>query len=257
MSRWHTAGSAGSWPNTTLNVLACRLERSAVSFVLWRMTWDWGLLGVYGVPCGCGQVYIRQTGQSIETRIIEHSWHIWLGHPDKSVLAELEFNHKHVIKFQDPWIFCAVPSCMEHLIRWAVDLELNPNAMSTEDGLTLSGSWKPLLSFRESRWLTYSPFPPLSSFLTLKQRFLSPQLCCMVGLRAGYSSSLGWENLPPPLELPFFSISLPVLLPFCFSSSLSFIIIFKFLLFPCFLCFLSCPSCTTLTLPRLFLCTLV
>ena len=205
MSRWHMAGSAGSWPNTTLNVLACRLERSAVSFVLWRMTWDWGLLGVYGVPCGCGQVYIRQTGQSIETRIIEHSWHIWLGHPDKSVLAELEFNHKHVIKFQDPWIFCAVPSCMEHLIRWAVDLELNPNAMSTEDGLTLSGSWKPLLSFRESRWLTYSPFPPLSSFLTLKQRFLSPQLCCMVGLRAGYSSSLGWENLPPPpLNFHFF-----------------------------------------------------
>jgi hypothetical protein len=54
-----------------------------------------------------------------------------------------------------------------------------------------------------------------------------------------------------------FSISLPFLLSFCFSPSLSFII-YQFLFFvffsPTFLCFLFCPPCTTQTLllPSLF-----
>jgi hypothetical protein len=73
--------------------------------------------GVYSILCGCGQVYIRQTGRSIETRIKEHHWHLWLGHPDTLALAELKFSHNHVIKFQDARIFTVVPSNMEQLIR--------------------------------------------------------------------------------------------------------------------------------------------
>jgi len=43
MSRRLTAGSAECWPNTPLNVMACRLGRSPDSFLLWRTTWDWWL----------------------------------------------------------------------------------------------------------------------------------------------------------------------------------------------------------------------
>ena len=50
MSRWHKASSAECWPNTTTNGLACCLGRSPVSFILWRMTWDWGLRGFTGYP---------------------------------------------------------------------------------------------------------------------------------------------------------------------------------------------------------------
>ena len=46
----HMASSAECW-QTTLNVLACCLENGAVSFMLWRMAWDWGLQGVYSIPC--------------------------------------------------------------------------------------------------------------------------------------------------------------------------------------------------------------
>ena len=110
--------------------------------------------GVYSILCGCGQVYIRHTGRSIETRIKEHHWHIWLGHPDTLVLAELGFSHNHVIKFQDIQIFAIVPSCMEQLIREAVELELNLSDMNRDDGLTFSRSWKPLLLVREGKWPT-------------------------------------------------------------------------------------------------------
>jgi hypothetical protein len=40
--------------------------------------------GVYSVACGCVQVYIGQTGRSIETRIMEHQRYIRLKQPDKS-----------------------------------------------------------------------------------------------------------------------------------------------------------------------------
>jgi hypothetical protein len=39
--------------------------------------------GVRSVPCKCGQVYIGQTGRSIETRIKEHQRHTHLEEPDK------------------------------------------------------------------------------------------------------------------------------------------------------------------------------
>jgi hypothetical protein len=43
LSRSQVAGSAECWPNTILNMFSCHLGRSPVSFVPWRMTWDWGL----------------------------------------------------------------------------------------------------------------------------------------------------------------------------------------------------------------------
>jgi predicted GIY-YIG superfamily endonuclease len=59
--------------------------------------------GVYSMPCACIQVYIGQTGRSIETRIKQHNRHIQLGHADKSAMAEHRLNHDH-IKFQDTQI---------------------------------------------------------------------------------------------------------------------------------------------------------
>ena len=115
---------------------------------------DLGLrtLGIYSIPCECGQVYIGQTGCSMETTIKEHHLHIRLGHPVKSAVAELRLKHNHVIKFQDTRILPAVIGYMERLIREVVELELNLNNMNREDGLTLNRSWKPLLRLlRESR----------------------------------------------------------------------------------------------------------
>jgi hypothetical protein len=68
---------------------------------------------VYSILCKCGQVYIRQTGSSIEIRIKEHHRNIWPGHPDKSVVAEHRINHDHLIKFKDTQILSTVPGYMD------------------------------------------------------------------------------------------------------------------------------------------------
>jgi hypothetical protein len=147
------AGSAECWPNRTLNMLASHLGRSPVSFVLVKDDLGLRTPGVYNIPCICGQVYTGLTGRSIQTRIKEHHWHMQLRHPDKSVVAEHRFNHNNVIKFQETQILYFIPGYMEQLIMEAVELEIQPNNMNREDGLTLSGSLKPLLHFlRDSKW---------------------------------------------------------------------------------------------------------
>ena len=107
---------------------------------------------VYSIPYDCGRVYIGQTGRSIASRIKEHSRHIRLGHPEKSAVAEHRLTHDHLIKFQDTQILFTKSGYVNRLSREVIELQLHPNNMNREDGLTLSWSWKPLFHLlRESR----------------------------------------------------------------------------------------------------------
>jgi len=53
---------------------------------------------------------------------------------------EDRFNHKNVIKIQDTRIVSNVSGYTVWLIREAVELELHPNNINRENGLTLSES---------------------------------------------------------------------------------------------------------------------
>jgi hypothetical protein len=107
--------------------------------------------GVYSVPCKCGEVYIRQTGCSIETRVKEHQHHICLQYPDKSAVAELSFNLDHHNQLQDTTILSTKSRYMDRMIREANEIELHLNNMNREDGLRLSRSWKPLIHSLKGR----------------------------------------------------------------------------------------------------------
>ena len=67
------------------------------------------ILRVYSLACECCQVYIGQTGRSVETRIKEHHRHKRLGHGEKSAVTERRFIHDHLIKFKDTQILSTVP----------------------------------------------------------------------------------------------------------------------------------------------------
>jgi hypothetical protein len=142
------------------NIKSVGLPSRKISSFLRPVKDDLGLRtpGVYSIPCECGQVYIGQTGRSIDTRITEHSRHIRLGHPEKSAVTEHSFTHDSLIRFQDTQIPSTKSGYMDRLIRESIELEFRPNNMNREEYLALSGSWKP--PFRLLRESRRHPPPP-------------------------------------------------------------------------------------------------
>jgi hypothetical protein len=85
--------------------------------------------GVYSMPCECGQVYIGQTGHSIETRIKEQRIHP--EQPHRSAMAKHSISLDQHIKLQDTTILSTKPRYM-NLFREAIEIQLHPNNVKGE-----------------------------------------------------------------------------------------------------------------------------
>jgi hypothetical protein len=64
---------------------------------------------VYSIPCEFSQVYIGQTGCSIETRLKEHQQHICLERLEKPAMAEHSVNLRHCIELHHIVILSTKP----------------------------------------------------------------------------------------------------------------------------------------------------
>jgi hypothetical protein len=80
---WYVQTTYGrlSRMQATHNIKSVGLPPRKISSLLRPVKDNLGLRtpGVYSIPCECGQVYIGQTGRTIDTRIKQHSRHIRLG----------------------------------------------------------------------------------------------------------------------------------------------------------------------------------
>jgi hypothetical protein len=77
---------------------------------------------VYSIPCECGQVYIGQTGCSINARLKKHHQHICVEHPNKLSMVEYSINLGHCILVHKTTILSTKPRYMNHIIREAIEI---------------------------------------------------------------------------------------------------------------------------------------
>jgi hypothetical protein len=71
---------------------------------------------------GLHQVYVGQTGQSIETMCKEHTRHLCLYQLEKSAVAEHSTEWGHHIKFRDIDVLAKTAGYMDRLIKEAIEI---------------------------------------------------------------------------------------------------------------------------------------
>jgi hypothetical protein len=102
--------------------------------------------GVYRFPCECGEVYVGQTGRSVETGCKEHMRHIHLEQPKKSAVAEQSINTRHRTDFSSTSVLDKAAGYMDHLVKEAIEIWLNTRNFNRDGGFTLSRSWYPVIN---------------------------------------------------------------------------------------------------------------
>ena len=101
--------------------------------------------GVYCIPCSCNQLYIGETGRSMETRLKEHIADLRHNRYKKSPIAEHVFITGHHICLENAKVIAREDNLVKRKIREKIEINLNENCLNRDDGTKISDSWKPLL----------------------------------------------------------------------------------------------------------------
>ncbi|KAJ4431302.1 hypothetical protein ANN_19899 [Periplaneta americana] len=101
--------------------------------------------GIYKIPCECGEVYIGQTGRTIEDRIKEHKRNLRLYYPEKSAMAQHSIEKEHKILFDHTKVINKSSHYWDRTIKEAIEIKLERNNFNRDSGLQLSQAWTPAL----------------------------------------------------------------------------------------------------------------
>ncbi|KAJ4443773.1 hypothetical protein ANN_05551 [Periplaneta americana] len=100
---------------------------------------------IYKIPCECGEVYIGQTGRTIEDRIKEHKRNLRLYYPEKSAVAQHSIEKEHKILFDHTKVINKLSHYWDRTIKEAIEIKLEKNNFNRDSGLQLSQAWTPAL----------------------------------------------------------------------------------------------------------------
>ncbi|KAJ4426852.1 hypothetical protein ANN_26651 [Periplaneta americana] len=97
--------------------------------------------GIYKIPCECSEVYIGQTGRTIEDRIKEHKRNLRLYYPEKSAVAQHSIEKEHKILFYHTKVINKSSHYWDSTIKEAIEIKLEKNNFNRDGGLQLSQAW--------------------------------------------------------------------------------------------------------------------
>jgi hypothetical protein len=107
---------------------------------------DLKVSGVYRIPCECGEVYVGQTGRSIEARCKERQRHIRLERPEKSAVAEHSINTGRRIDSSGTYILDTAAGYRNRLVKEAIEIRLNFNNFNRDGDHILSRARYPVIN---------------------------------------------------------------------------------------------------------------
>ena len=102
--------------------------------------------GMYIIPCSCGKVYIGETGRSINICLEEHALDITRDRASKSALAEHSHNSSHHVCIENVKILTREEHYLKTWVKEAMEIDKWDNTLNRDDGLKLSGTWKPIIN---------------------------------------------------------------------------------------------------------------
>ncbi|XP_071453466.1 uncharacterized protein [Hetaerina americana] len=73
--------------------------------------------GVYQIPCECGEVYVGETGRTIETRLKEHKRHLRLAQLEKSAIAKHSVGRDQAINWDGAKLLCRARGYWDRLVE--------------------------------------------------------------------------------------------------------------------------------------------
>jgi predicted GIY-YIG superfamily endonuclease len=94
--------------------------------------------GIYRIPCECGEVYVGQTEQTIETRLKEHRRHVCLNQLEKSAVAEHWITTSQSINFDGATKLEMATKYMDPLVKETIEIWLHPDNFNRDDGFNQS-----------------------------------------------------------------------------------------------------------------------
>ena len=100
---------------------------------------------VYRIPCGCGKVYIGETGRPMQDRIKEHDRDIRLARTETSAVSEHAHNTGHKPLWNEVKFIDRDPYYYTRRVKEAIHIRLHPNNINRDSGIEISEAWMPTI----------------------------------------------------------------------------------------------------------------